>query len=93
MLVFFFLPTLEGDYYNRSVCLSVRPSVDDMSENFVGATFRPLFFTFQMLKMRIRLGNIVSCSSYLFFSILNFWPLGTVWAELLTPYTDLFETL
>ena len=57
-----------------SVCASVR---EDMSGNFVEATFRPFFFIFQMLKMRMRRGNISSISLYfLFFSLLNFWALG-----------------
>ena len=72
-----FLPTLEGDYILKSACLSVRPFVEDMSGNFVGAIFRPFFFTIQMRMWR---GNIVNFSLFLFlfFSLLNCWPLGTL---------------
>ena len=58
-----------------------------MSGNFVGATFRPFFFTFQMLKMRIWRGNIVSCSLFLFFIFFTFEFLAIGYSVSRTPHT------
>ena len=65
MLVFF-----SADVRRRLLkCASVRRRYE---RELCGCNFSTFFFTFQMLKMRMRRGNIVSFSLFFFFSLLNF---------------------
>ena len=72
MLVLFFSADVRRRLL-KYACLSVRPFVEDMSGNFVGATFQPLFFTIQMRMWR---GNIVNFSLFFIFFTFEFLAIG-----------------